>query len=66
MIEVICLPSGDRAEAETPAGALLAAQTLASDADNAYGSLRRMTLMFLVNGELIRQVRGVDLSRVTS
>lgn len=61
MIEVLIHPSGDRAEADTPEAALLAAQTMTRDADNAYGSLRRMTVMFLVDGVLVREVEARKL-----
>lgn len=62
-IEVI-LTNGDRAEATTPEGALVAALTLMDDASarSAY-AMRGLTASFLVDGRLVREgVRRATLS----
>jgi hypothetical protein len=58
VIEVFCVESGDRAEAETPRGAITAARVLAAEARDG-GCMIRPTVQFFVNGEMIRQYTGV-------
>lgn len=62
MIEVRCFPSGDRAEAECPESALVAALTLCAD-DFAARPLqgRNRSVMFLVEGKLVAECRERDL-----
>lgn len=53
MIEVI-LSNGDRAEAESPAGAVVAAITLMDDAAARWQHQARETASFYVDGRLVR------------
>lgn len=53
MIEVTVQPTGDRAEAETPEAARVAARTLMREAREQGCS--RPTAVFVVDGELVRE-----------
>ena len=58
-LEVLCLETGDRAEAEDEAGMILAARTLCRDASTSYGV--RPSVAFIVNGETVRIVKGTEI-----
>lgn len=56
MIDVLLVQTGDRAEAETPRDALLAAVTMRAEAKTA-GTFtgRRATVRFLVDGRMVAE-----------
>lgn len=62
IIEVICHPSGDRAEADSPEAAIVAARTLCQDDSVACPYQGRdRTVTFVVNGRAVRTCRERDL-----
>lgn len=65
MIEVVIFPTNDRAEAESPEGALLAARTMIRDAlgrgCNCGMSLSAFTATFLVDGRRVRELTGKEV-----
>lgn len=55
MIDILISPTGDRAEADDPASALLAARTMIEDAKiGVQGESRKFSATFLVGGTAIR------------
>ena len=58
-LEVFCLETGDRAEAEDERGMILAARTLCRDASTVYGV--RPTIIFLVNGVAVVTRKGASI-----
>lgn len=61
LIEVVCLETGDRAEADDAEQAILAARTLCRDASTSYGRARRLSFAFIVDGETVRVQKGASL-----
>lgn len=59
LIEVLILETGDWASAEDERGAVLAARTMCADASQSYGV--RPTVLFSVDGQTIRIVKGAEL-----
>lgn len=63
MIEVQIAETGDRAEADTPEAAILAARTMASDHyDSTNGIRSRYTARFIVEGVLVAEVGTHELA----
>lgn len=60
MIEILIQPSGNRAEAETPEAAIVAARTLIADAAHVWAGLGRQTASFYVDGRAV----AVDVERI--
>lgn len=66
MIEVTCTYTGDTAEADCSAAAVLAAKTLCADAAEAHGHIqgRMYTCRFVVDGAVVAVVPENQLWRV--
>jgi hypothetical protein len=60
VIEVLCLETGDRAEATDERGAIQAARTLCRDAAEKTYCVRP-SVAFIVDGVTVRIVKGVEL-----
>jgi hypothetical protein len=64
VIEVL-LSTGDRAEAEDPESAQVAARTMMDDAESAGAASRFLTASFYVDGKLVRdKVRRSELGSI--